>query len=123
MTEEQHEHKNENQDEEIPNLEDFKLTAENYPDVKVTLLYFIQAVSNHAYVYLGLFPIPGTSDTIFKLDEAKRAIDLLEVLIEQIKPMLTDSAEKREFDGILTQLRMNYVSKSQKNTEKPKEAD
>jgi hypothetical protein len=91
----------------------FKLTEENYPDVKMTLLYFIQAISTNAYTYLGLFPIPGTDKTMFKLDEAKRAIDLLAALVDYSQSIV-DTSEKRELDSLLTQLRMNYVHKSQK---------
>ena len=102
--------------------EAFKLTAENYPDVRTSILYFIQVLTNHAYTYLGFIPIPGTQETLFRLDEANNAINLLNLLIEHVKPMVKDN-EKRELDNILTQLRMNYVTKSQKSDSEESKPD
>jgi hypothetical protein len=90
--------------------EGFKLTAENYPDVKYNLLYFIQIMISNTYTYLGLVPIPGTEEVMLKLDEARKAIDLIDVLFGYGKPFL-DTADQRDIEAAITQLRINYVNK------------
>lgn len=90
--------------------EGFKLTAENYPDVKYNLLYFIQIMISNTYTYLGLVPIPGTEEVMLKLDEARKAIDLIDVLFGYGDSIL-EEADQKEIEAAITQLRINYVNK------------
>jgi len=93
--------------------DEFRLTKENFPPVKLTLIYFIQLLLSHAYIYLGYVPIPGTEEVLFDLGQAKEAIDLLEIMVEQAKPGL-DEKDRRELDNELAQLRINFASKAEK---------
>jgi hypothetical protein len=91
--------------------EGFKLTAENYPDVKYNLLYFIQIMISNTYTYLGFVPIPGTEEVMFKLDEARKAIDLVDTLYGFGKSIL-EEADRRDIEAAIAQLRINFVNKS-----------
>jgi len=91
----------------------FKLTKENFPKVQTTLLYFIQLLATHGYIYLGLIPIPGSEETLFDLEEARRAIDLLAIMVDKAKPDLDDFG-CQELDNTVSQLRMNFASKAEK---------
>ena len=99
-----------NDGEEHPNQDEYRFTKENFPDVQSNLFYFIQMLASNVYVYLGMIPIPGTEEAFLDLEQAKQAIDLVEVLVNHAKPMVDDQ-QKREFDNLVSQLRMNYVSK------------
>ncbi|MFH1514806.1 MAG: DUF1844 domain-containing protein [bacterium] len=105
------------QTDEQPILDAFKLTKENFPDVKTNLIYFIQVMSHNVYIYLGLVPIPGTEEIIFDLEQAKLSIDLIETMINFGKPQFDDQL-KREFEGLLSQMQMNYVTKSKSSKDK-----
>lgn len=102
---------NVNDGEEQAKEEANRLSKENFPDVKSNLAYFIQVLTGNTYIYLGMIPIPGTEETLFDLEQAKQAIDVIEILVNQVKPMVPDD-HKREFDNLLSQLQMNYIAKS-----------
>lgn len=93
--------------------EPFRLTKENFPQVQTTLIYFIQLLATHAYVYLGLLPIPGGEETMFELEQAREAIDLLAIMVDQAKPKLDENVQ-RDLDNTVAQLRMNYAMKAHK---------
>jgi len=107
--------KKEKTDEESGDTEEspFRLTKENFPNVNTTLLYFIQLLATHGYIYLGLIPIPGSLETMFDLAQARRAIDLLGVMVEQAKPELEEH-DRRELDNTVSQLRLNFATKASK---------
>lgn len=107
-----------NDKEKQPSQEAQHFTKENFPDVQSNLFYFIQMIMSNVYIYLGMIPIPGTEDTIFDLDQAKQGIDLVEVLVNHVKPTVNDQ-QRRELDALVSQLQMNYVTKSNK----PKESE
>ena len=111
LEDEKRKHESEKMDDDID--EPFRLTKENFPKVETTLIYFIQLLATHAYVYLGLLPIPGGEETMFELAEAREAIDLLAIMVEQAKPRLDENIQ-RDLDNTVAQLRMNYTMKAQK---------
>lgn len=109
---------NTNDGEEQANEEAYRLSKENFPDIKTNLAYFIQVLTSNTYIYLGMIPIPGTEELLFDLEQAKQAIDLVELLVNHTKPMVPDE-QRPELDNLLSQLQMNYVAKlkSRRDTE------
>ena len=63
---------------------------------------------DRAWAALGLVPDPITGKIGKDLPEARRAIDALADVIKHLEPEATD-AEKREMQGNLSNLRINYV--------------
>ncbi|MCD6217621.1 DUF1844 domain-containing protein [bacterium] len=113
---------NTNDGEKKASEEAYRLSKENFPDIKSNLAYFIQVLSSNTYIYLGMIPIPGTEEVLFDLDQAKQAIDLIEILVNHAKSMVPDE-QKREFDNLLSQLQMNYVAKLKSGQETETETD
>ncbi len=79
---------------------------------------FAQLISifhSSAMVALGKLKNPATDKVERNLEQAKQAIDMLELLRTKTKGNLTDS-EQRMLDASLTDLRLNFVDESNKNT-------
>lgn len=68
-----------------------------------------------AMVAMGKLKNPATDKIERNLEQAKQSIDLLEMLKVKTKGNLTD-AEARMLDGFLTDLRLNFVDESNKET-------
>lgn len=66
-----------------------------------------------AWVALGLQARPGAADVHTDLRCARVAIDTTQALIEKLGDEATDE-ERREFDQVLTTLRVNFVSRQAK---------
>ncbi|MGD9497475.1 MAG: DUF1844 domain-containing protein [Armatimonadota bacterium] len=69
-----------------------------------------------AWIALGVLARPGTSEVKTDLRAARIAIDTTQVLIEKLGDEAT-SEERREFEQILTNLRMNFVRRQSKAQE------
>ncbi|MFA5645119.1 MAG: DUF1844 domain-containing protein [Candidatus Ratteibacteria bacterium] len=65
---------------------------------------------------LGKIPNPATGKADPNLDFAKQVIDILESLEEKSRGNLSEE-EKRYFDSLLADLRMNYVDEVSKKKE------
>ena len=70
-------------------------------------LTLVQLISK-AWSYLGLVSHPETGQIKADLDQAKLAIDSIEVIYPLIKDKLSDE-DKRGVELELTNLRLNYV--------------
>lgn len=68
-----------------------------------------------AMVAMGKLKNPATDKIERNLEQAKQSIDLLEMLKVKTKGNLSDS-ESRMLDGFLTDLRLNFVDESNKET-------
>lgn len=69
----------------------------------------IAELSQYAAVHLGLMPNPFTRLIARNDKEARVAIDAFAAIYEVMKPEL-DPASQREFNRVLNDLRVNYVS-------------
>lgn len=65
-------------------------------------------------VALGKLKNPATDQIERNLEQAKLSIDILDLIKEKTKNNLTDS-QKRTLDGLLTDLRLNFVDESNKD--------
>ena len=62
----------------------------------------------------GKLKNPVTDQIERNLEQAKQSIDILELIKEKTKNNLTD-LQKRTLEGLLTDLRLNYVDESNKD--------
>ena len=67
-----------------------------------------------AMMALGKLKNPSTDKIERNLEQAKISIDILELIKEKTKNNLTDS-QKRMLEGLLTDLRLNFVDESNKD--------
>lgn len=69
---------------------------------------FLLSLYASAMMSMGLIEIKGTEKAEIDLPQAKQTIDILEVLFEKTRGNLNEE-EKKLFDNILTELRINFV--------------
>ncbi len=74
-------------------------------------LTLVQLISK-AWSYLGLISHPETGEMKRDLDQAKLAIDSIEVIYPLIKDRLNDD-ERRNIELELTNLRLNFVKQKE----------
>ena len=67
-----------------------------------------------AMVALGKLKNPATDQIERNIEQAKLSIDILDLIKEKTKNNLTDS-QKRTLEGLLTDLRLNYIDESNKD--------
>lgn len=84
----------------------------NFDDQQFTQLLYIFYSS--AMVSMGKLKNPASDKVERNLDQAKQAISILELIKEKTKNNLSDS-EQRTLEGLLTDLRLNYVDESNKD--------
>lgn len=82
---------------------------EKISDVNTMLLWFIDVLSYNTWMYLGLVPNPVTKKVQKDLNQAKKAIDCVRFLLEQVE---TAPEERARLQNLLTDLQMNFVEKS-----------
>jgi len=80
-------------------------------DVPSLAKIFISMLAESAWLNLGLMARPGTTEVSVDLKQVKLAIDSISALFTTLKGQLEDSG-KREIEGLLTNLRLNFVEKS-----------
>ena len=78
------------------------------PSVYVTVAHLFETISDVAYQKMGLRRDPYTGKIVRELDEARTAIDLAAHLAEVLDPSL-DSDDRRTLQGMVRDLKMNYV--------------
>lgn len=109
---------------EEPDLaaEEPELTAEEPPpsfeDVNVfdLLRAMIPLFVQEAWVALGLQARPGASDVAMDLRCARVAIDTTQMLIDKLGDEASPE-ERREFDQVMTTLRVNFMRRQAKSEE------
>lgn len=77
------------------------------------LRWCVTLLATSAWQAMGLIPDPSTHRVERSLDDARLAIDATAALVQQLHPRLTE-AERREFDTLLTNLRLNFVEQQAK---------
>ncbi len=78
-----------------------------------SLSFLFASLATQAFIGLGLVPHPATQKSEIDLGAAKHFIDMLGVLEEKTMGNLTPD-EKNHLDGLLFDLRMQYVDVSAK---------
>src|SRR3954470_7406579 len=81
-------------------------------DIYAVLAVMIDQMSAIAWQKLGLQPDWGTGRIEKDIDQAKVAIDITTHLSTFIEPQLEEE-DKRRIHGLIRDLRLNYVQKSQ----------
>ena len=84
----------------------------NTDDQLFTQLLYIFYSS--AMVSMGKLMNPASDKIERNLEQAKQSIDILELIRDKTKNNLTDT-QQRTLDGLLTDLRLNYVDESNKD--------
>lgn len=69
---------------------------------------FLLSLYASTMMNMGLIEIKGAEKVEIDLPQAKQTIDILEILFEKTKGNLNEE-EKKLFDNILTELRINFV--------------
>jgi hypothetical protein len=70
-------------------------------------------LATSAWQAMGLIPDPATHRVERNLDDARLAIDAAAALLQVLRSHLSE-AEPREFDTLLTNLRLNFVEQQAK---------
>jgi len=78
------------------------------PPPKPTFAFLVSGIVSQALIGLGQVANPITKKQEPNLDEAKFAIDTLQMLQEKTKGNLTDE-EKKYLDAVLYDLRMRFI--------------
>jgi hypothetical protein len=84
----------------------------NSDDQLFTQLLYIFYSS--AMVAMGKLKNPATDQIERNMDQAKQSIDILELIRSKTKNNLNDQ-QTRTLDGLLTDLRLNFVDESNKD--------
>ncbi|MFQ6096754.1 MAG: DUF1844 domain-containing protein [Armatimonadota bacterium] len=71
----------------------------------------IELLSAQAWQRLGLMVDPQTKQIEKDVEQARLAIDCVEALLKQLDAHLSDD-ERRTFEGVLTNLKVNFVRQS-----------
>jgi len=80
-------------------------------DVYTILRLSIAQLESIAWQMMGLRPDPFTSEVRKDLSQARLAIDAAAALVDQLTPHV-QGVEAREYQTMLTNLRLNFVSHS-----------
>jgi len=78
------------------------------PPPKPTFAFIVSGIVSQALIGLGQVANPITQKKELNLEEAKFAIDTLQMLQEKTKGNLTDP-EKKYLDAVLYDLRMRFI--------------
>ncbi len=87
-------------------------------DVYTILRISIAQLAAMAWQMMGLQPDPFTNTVRKDTTQAKIAIDSAAALVDQLKPHI-HGQEGRDYQTLLTDLRLNFVSHSQSDTAPP----
>jgi len=92
-----------------------KKTGEEFIPSEPDFSFFVTTLAVQASIDLGVAPHPATNKTEENLSQAKFLIDTLDLLKTKTKGNLT-SQEESHLDGVLYELRMNYINKVNKKS-------
>ncbi len=108
-------------DDSAPELDDDAESAEDIPgaDDPASFVNFLSTLATNAAASLGAMPHPATGQRSVDLETGKYWLDILAMLKEKTKANLHPQ-EARLLDGILGDLRMQYVTLVRATEEKLK---
>ena len=108
--------------EQPPSQTEETLDMEDFPgaDDPASFVNFLSTLASQAAAALGAIPHPATGQRTLDLDTGKYWIDVLAMLGDKTKNNL-HAKEKELFDGILSDLRMQYVQMTRLAEEKLKQ--
>ncbi len=78
--------------------------------VYTVVMVLMDQIAELGWIKLGLHPDPVTGEVKADLEEAKVAIDLAAHLASVMESRL-DDADRRQLQGLVRDLRLNYVNK------------
>lgn len=95
--------------------EEAKVSLEDFlpHDVYSLIKSFVAALSQQAWVYMGLIFNPKTKNITRDLAQAKMAIDCADFLFQKIKENCSAN-EVRELNDLIANLQLNFVEQSRK---------
>jgi hypothetical protein len=73
----------------------------------------VTLLATSAWQAMGLIPDPATHKVERRLDDSRLAIDAAAAVLQTLRPHLPE-AEQREFDTLLTNLKLNFVEQQAK---------
>lgn len=87
--------------------------AEAAPEITVAAVLkgTVELLAVQAWQHMGIQVSPQTGRLGQDLPQARLAIDAASAILEKLQPHLVDN-ERREYEGLLTNLRINYVQRS-----------
>jgi hypothetical protein len=87
------------------------------PELNVpgALRFCIETLQGLAWIKMGLVAAPGSGKIEKDLPQAKVAIDAIGDLVVRLDPF-ADESERREMQTVLSNLRINFVQKSQQQS-------
>ncbi|MHB1001791.1 MAG: DUF1844 domain-containing protein [Armatimonadota bacterium] len=94
-------------EDEVPNLPPV--------DIYSMMTWFIQMLGSQVWQWLGLMKNPSTGQLDKDLAQARIAIDTIAFMVNQLEGKLTPQ-EQREMQSILSDLRVNFVQQSAKES-------
>jgi hypothetical protein len=86
---------------------------EAQPFPEITFAGFIFSLHTSALLHFGDFPDPASNEKIRNLPAAKQTIEILDMMKDKTRGNLDENEEKL-LDGILYELKMRYVTESEK---------
>lgn len=73
------------------------------------LLFMIEEMFTRTLIFLGLHPHPQTGLTVQKLDEAQRGIQVIELLINEVRRDIKSPEVDTQLTKMVAQLKATYV--------------
>lgn len=98
-----------------------KDVPERVPDATAIVQWCVSVLAATAWQAMGLIPNPDTKQIQRNFNDARLAIDSAAALIEVVKSHLSDK-ERREVEGLLTDLRVNFVEQQTRSTKSKEES-
>ena len=86
---------------------------ESHPFPEINFAGFIFSLHTSALLHFGDFPDPASNETSRNLPAAKQTIEILDMMKDKTRGNLDENEEKL-LDGILYELKMRYVTESEK---------
>ncbi len=107
---------------ETPNITEEEFDSEDFPNAEdpASFVNFLTTLASQAAAALGAMPHPVSGQRTLDLETGKYWIDVLAMLKEKTKNNLHPK-EQELFDGVLSDLRMQYVQISRIAEEKLKQ--
>jgi len=84
-------------------------TSEDPIGMRNVALSFLQTLSTIAWVHMGMVPHPQTQLVAKKLEEARKTINMFEVIYQQVKGEFPPEINA-EIVGLIRDLKANYVN-------------
>ena len=89
--------------------EEVQKEVEKSLEFKTTVIFILRTLSNQTMIHLGLIPNPISGLTVKNLEEARKLIDLFELIMNDTQEEFEDQI-LRDVQGLLADLKVNYTN-------------